>query len=124
MPAQLMTHRPWRIAAIQWTGHNFDEVEQFVRDYIGPDDETGVRNEPDEGWPREKFAYNTVQFTVYGGGSTDDLDIDPGQWIVVHLDIPADQGSIERVEIVADSDELSRAYQPAADEPNRSGAPA
>lgn len=80
------THKPWPVAGIKWTGHNFPEVEAFVRTYIGPDDETGVRNDPDEGWPTEKFAYNTVQFYACG----DDQEVDPDGWIVVRTDLPAD----------------------------------
>lgn len=92
--------RPDPVAAIKWTGHNFPEVEQFVRDWIGPDDETGVRNEPDEGWPHERFAYNTVQFTELFDDGHDDVEVDPNRWIVVHQDFPA--GHRERVEVLDD----------------------
>jgi hypothetical protein len=97
------------VAAIKWTGHNFLEVEQFVRDWIGPDDETGIRNEPGEGWPTERFAYNTVQFTVWTDDCTDDAEVDPDRWIVVHTDFPV--GHRERVEVL-DDDLFRRDYEP------------
>ena len=101
--------KPDPVEAIKWTGHNFPEVQQFVRDWIGPDDETGVWNEPDDGWPHERFAYNTVQFTLnFDRGSHDDIEVDPGNWIVVHTDFPARHD--ERVEVV-DDDRFAATYQ-------------
>ncbi len=100
------------VEAIKWTGHNFPEVEQFVRDWIGTDYDTGVRNEPDEGWPTEKFAYNMVQFTVYfDRGSHDDFEVDPDRWIVVHTALPV--GHDERVEVV-DDDRFTETYEQAS----------
>lgn len=94
--------KPDPVAAIRWTGRNFPEVEQFVRDWIGPDYDTGVRNEPDEGWPDERFAYNIVQFELVYDNSTEDVEIDPGRWIVVHTHFPV--GHRERVEVLSDDD--------------------
>lgn len=111
MPEQLFTHRLWRIAAIKWTGHNFPEIQQFVRDHVGPDDETGVRNEPDEGCPTEKFAYNMVQFDAMGAQRRWHVELDPDRWIVVHLDIPADQDMDNRRVEVLDDDDLRIAYE-------------
>lgn len=99
------THKPWRIAAVFWNGRNFPEVQQFFRDYVGPDKETGIWNEPDEGWPTEKYAYNIVQF-YYG----DDIEVDPQTWIIVHLDIPADQDPDHQRIQKMDEDEFQRTY--------------
>jgi hypothetical protein len=103
--------KPDPVVAIKWTGYNFPEVEQFVRDWIGPDDETGVRNEPDEGWPTDRFTYNTVQFTVVYDDSTDDVEVDPGCWIVVHTGFPV--GHQERVEVV-DEDRFFATFEAAS----------
>lgn len=103
------SRKPDPVAAIKWTGHNFSEVEQFVRDWIGPDDETGIRNEQDEGWPTERFAYNTVQFSLsFDGGHTDDIEVDPDCWIVVHHSFPV--GNDERVEVL-DDDQFNIHYE-------------
>ena len=67
-------HRPWRVAAIEWTGGNFADVERFLVDNLGED--CGPRNEPDNG-------YNIVRFEAWG----DDQEVDPGRVIVVHLDV-------------------------------------
>ncbi|OKI47272.1 hypothetical protein [Micromonospora sp. CB01531] len=89
MTAQdVYTHRPWKVAAIQWTGDNFPEVERFLIDNVGED--CGPRNEPDEGWPHEKYAYNMVQFYAWNG----DQEVDPGMWIVVYLGLDEPAGEI------------------------------
>lgn len=103
--------KPDPVVAIKWTGHNFADVEQFVRDWVGPDDETDLQNEPDEGWPTERFTYNTVQFTtVFDDGSRDveDVEVYQGRWIVVHTDFPV--GHRERVEVL-DDDLFRRDYE-------------
>lgn len=41
-------HKPWKVAAIQWTGENFVEVKQFIYDWIGDQDATGPRNDRDD----------------------------------------------------------------------------
>jgi hypothetical protein len=76
------THRPWPVAAIQWTGSNFADIEQFVRDNIGDPDDIGLRNEDDE--------YNMVQFYAWN----DDQEVDPGRWIVVYLGLDEPAGEI------------------------------
>lgn len=91
----IYTHRPWRVAAIEWTGSNFAEVEQFARDYIGdPYNDIGLRNEPDE--------YNMIQFYAWG----DDQEVDPGMVIVV----PLDAGDDARGETMR-ADEFRIAYE-------------
>lgn len=64
-------HKPWRVAAKQWTGTNFAEVRQFVIDWIGPEDETGPRHPDDD----------PTLFQFYAWG--DDQEVDPNWWIVV-----------------------------------------
>lgn len=86
-------HKPWKVAAILWTGENFAEVERFARDWIGDLDDIGLRNERDE--------YNMVQFYAWG----DDQDVDPGRWIVVHRD-SEDAGEIMY------PDDFQASYQP------------
>jgi hypothetical protein len=77
------THRPWQVAAIEWTGDNFAEVEQFAHDYLGGPDEIGLRNEPDEYTRLDGTVvrFNTLQFYAWG----DDQEVDPGKVIVVPL---------------------------------------
>jgi hypothetical protein len=98
------THRPWRVAAIEWTGSNFAEVEQFARDYLGEFDDIGLRNEPDA-YTRPDgttVTFNMVQFYAWN----DDQEVDPGQVIVV----PLDAGDDARGEIMS-ADEFRIAYQ-------------
>ncbi len=71
----IYTSKPVRVAAIEWTGANFAEVEAFAVEHIGALDEIGLRNEPDE-------DYNMVQFYAWG----DDQEVDPGRVIVVFID--------------------------------------
>lgn len=103
--------KPDPVAAILWTGYNFPDVEQFFRDWVPAmvADEQGPYNEPDEGWPTERFTYNTVQY--YDGD--DDRSVDPGNWIIVHTDIPenVDRG-IPRIEAVG-PDDFRRDYEAA-----------
>lgn len=97
------THKPWRVAAITWTGDNFAEVERFARDWIGDLDDIGLRNERDE--------YNMVQFYAWN----DDQEVDPGMVIVVDLELE-DSGQI------VDADAFRIAYQ--SDAPTAGGQPA
>jgi hypothetical protein len=107
-------HQPWRVHAIQWTEDNFEQVAQFVRDYIGPDEDTGIRNEPDGGYPDEPYTYNIVEFTTFGRGHQADVEVDPGEWIVVR-DVP-DAPAFRKVRTM-DDDEFRRTYEPAPDQP-------
>jgi hypothetical protein len=97
------THRPWRVAAIEWTGSNFADVEQFVRDYIGDPGEVGLRNEP---WTEtingRHFSYNEIQFYAWG----DDQEVDPGKVIVV----PLNAGDDARGELMS-ADDFRIAYE-------------
>jgi hypothetical protein len=75
-------HKPWKVAAIQWTGDNFAAVEQFARDWLGDLDEIGLRNDRDD-------DFNMVQFYAWN----DDQEVDPGYWIVVDREAE-DRGKI------------------------------
>jgi hypothetical protein len=98
------THRPWRVAAIEWTGDNFADVEQFVRDYIGDPNEIGLRNEPDEYVRRDGaiVTFNMIRFYAWG----DDQEVDPGKVIVV----PLDAGDDARGELMS-ADDFRIAYE-------------
>lgn len=80
-------------AAKQWNGDNFAEIEEFFLKWVGPHEDTGLRNEPfDETINGRRFHSNTVDF--YDG--SDDMEVDPGRWIVVHLSKPrGEKGRIE-----------------------------
>lgn len=86
-------HKPWKVAAIQWKGDNFADIERFARDWIGDLDEIGLRNEPDG-------EYNMVQFYAWN----DDQEVDPGMVIVV------DREAEDRGEIM-DADAFRIAYE-------------
>jgi hypothetical protein len=75
-------HKPWKVAAIQWTGENFAEVERFARDWIGDPDDIGLRNDRDD-------DFNMVQFYAWN----DDQEVDPERWIVVDREAE-DRGEI------------------------------
>jgi hypothetical protein len=96
------THKPWRVAAIQWTGSNFADVEQFVRDYVGEPDQIRLRNESFTfdilGKPR---TFNAIQFDAWGSGHA----LDPGQWIVAPLGCEGMTGE------VLDADEFRITYE-------------
>jgi hypothetical protein len=83
MDSMVYTHRPWRVAAIQWTGDNLDQVKEFLRGNVGAEDETGVRTDPED-------TGRVLQF--YGWG--DDQEVDPGRWIVVHLGTVEPSGEV------------------------------
>jgi hypothetical protein len=89
-------HKPWKVAAIQWTGDNFADVEQFARDWIGDPDEIGLRNDGEDN------EDNVVQFYAWN----DDQEVDPERWIVVH------QGAEHGGEIMH-PDEFRMAYDAA-----------
>ena len=86
-------HKPWKVAAIQWTGDNFVEVKQFIYDWIGDQDATGPRADPDD-------EFRTLQFYAWG----DDQEVDPHRWIVVHQGL--DDGEIMY------TDQFQAAYEP------------
>lgn len=101
----IYTHRPWKVAAVQWTGDNFDKIAEFAREYIGDPDEIGLRNEPwSETIGGRTFSSNAVQFYAWG----DDQEVDPGWWIVVDVDTDDRNGS------TMDEDDFRIAYQMAA----------
>lgn len=78
-----------RVAAIEWTGTNFPEVETFLKEWIGGD--CVARNEPDREEINGKvYESNIVQFEAWG----DDQEVDPGYWIVVYPDDPDGDGEI------------------------------
>jgi hypothetical protein len=81
----LYTHRPLRVAAIEWTGDNFPDVEAFL---TGRLTESNPRNEPESvpDMPGRTIEYNTVQFDAWG----DDQEVDPGSFIVIYLDSDPD----------------------------------
>jgi hypothetical protein len=83
------------VAAIQWTGSNFPDVERFLIEHLGED--CGPRNEPDE-------DDNMVQFYAWD----DDQEVDPGWWIVIHLNAGRPDGEIMH------ADEFAAAFRPVA----------
>ncbi len=97
-------HRRDRVAAIQWTVDNFDAVKRFAAENIGDSDEIGLRCEPFELHGR---VFNVLQFYAWN----DDQEVDPGQWIVVHLERDPDVASGE----ILSSDDFRCSYEAEGD---------
>lgn len=76
---------PWPVDAIQWTGENRDDIKAFL-DYL---DDPGVHFTADEESGERFDNYNMVLFYAWG----DDQEVDPGQWIVVHIGVE-DSGEV------------------------------
>lgn len=100
---QVYRRRPWRVAAIQWTGDNWTEVDGFLVDHLGEDCRPREIDPDDE--------YRMIQFESPSGA---DCEVDIGNWILVHLDGDHDR---REVEDNVSGDTLRIEYEPVEQDP-------
>ena len=76
------------VEAAQWTGENLDEMKELLKPYVDNNQWDGVEVYSDYIEPyftnwnnKQNPGYYVLKF--YAG---DDMEVDPGQWVVVYED--------------------------------------
>jgi len=83
------------VQAAQWTGHNLSEMKDLLEDVLSHNPWDGLELYVEEIEPYFLFSqglregYNVLKFYASG----DDMEVDPGIWVVVYSD-----GEIELME--------------------------
>lgn len=75
------------VSAAQWTGHNLDEMKKLLKNVVDNNPWDGIEVYVDYIEPYyisslgNRGGYNLLKF--YAG---DDMEVDPGNWVVVYSD--------------------------------------
>jgi hypothetical protein len=88
------------VEAAQWTGDNLDVMKRLLSPYVEHNEWDGPEVYSDfieDFFGRDGRGYNMLKF--YAG---DDMEVDPGQWVVVYSD--------EEIEIMTDEDFTKMGY--------------
>ncbi len=92
------------VLAVQWTGHNLDEMKELLKDVVQHNQWDGPEVYSDYVEPYHIASLGTLGgYSVLKFYAGDDMEVDPGQWVVVYEDGEVeimDEGSFARMGFV------------------------